>query len=129
MTRQQTERELPLRGGGGSQAAASGLASVPNSVPADLFEVNDLLSAIESGRYRPTPGSFGAALLGQQACGWHGRSLALFARAAIRGEGIWWAMALEAHPNALPAEAVVYAGATWRRWIHGDRRAFSRSRQ
>lgn len=102
---------------------------MPNPAPADLFEVNDLLAAIESGRYQPTPGSFGAALLGHHDCGWHGRSLALFARAAIRSEGIWWAMALEAHPNSLTAEEVAYAGVTWRCWIHDGRRAFSRSLQ
>ncbi len=129
MTRRQTDFDPPLCGGSGSQTVESGSASVPSPTSADPFEVNDLLAAIESGRYQPTPGSFGAALLGHHDCGWHGRSLALFARAAIRSEGIWWAMALEAHPNSLTAEEVAYAGVTWRCWIHDGRRAFSRSLQ
>ena len=117
-------------GGSGIEAAESSLASVPDSTSADPSDINELLADIQSGRYRPSAHSFGELLLRKDRCGWYSRrSIAAFARFALREQGIWWLMVLDSHPDTLTGDEVAYAAATWRVWVSEGRRAFGGARR
>lgn len=86
------------------------------------MSVDALLSDIGSGRYRPRAGTAGEVLVlacGESCRAGSERSLALFARLALRHEGVWWAMALDSDPDTLSPDEVHWLASTWRAWRAG----------
>jgi hypothetical protein len=84
--------------------------------------LDELISAVATGAYSPSPGSVGARLLATRGCACHGRrTLARFARAALRAEGLWWVTALEADPDSLNETEAFYVATAFRLWVDGAR--------
>jgi hypothetical protein len=86
------------------------------------WELNERLAAIAAGDYRPYPGSVGARLAEVLGDYCHAaQSLARFARAAYRAEGMYWAMLLDADPDALSESEADEVASALRAWIDGKR--------
>jgi hypothetical protein len=88
----------------------------------DGHYVAELIASITEGRYRPLPGTAGDLLVGahpSQDRYTAGRSLAVFARLALRSDGLWWCMALEAEAERLSDAESTYIATAWRDWIAG----------
>lgn len=86
-----------------------------------MMGFTELVASVNAGEYRPTPGTIGARLLTNQ-CTWHAaRSLAVFAKAALRSEGTWWVVTLESTPDQLSDEDKLYVRETWKVWVSGRR--------
>lgn len=84
--------------------------------------IEELIGAMSAGHYRPRTGTAGALLIescGESCRASSERSLALFARLALRHEGVWWALALDADPDRLNPEEVLWLSETWRAWRAG----------
>lgn len=87
-----------------------------------MSNLDQLIASVERGDYRPSSRTVGERLLTTHDCACYGkRSLASFARAALRAEGLWWVMSLEASPDALSYHEGQYIAEAWRQWIDGER--------
>jgi len=97
----------------------------------DGFDLAELITTIAAGRFRPAPGTAGDILV-ERHPSWDrwtaGRSLAVFARLALRSDGLWWVMALEACDECLSDAETDYIAAAWMAWIAG-RNPFTRRRR
>lgn len=106
------------RGGSVAEPGGSGISEPP--APPAFFP--DLISSVTDGQYRPAPGSAGDVLLEAHPSSDRytaGRSLAIFAKVALRREGLWWLMVLEAHEKYLSDHESDYLAACWREWCAG----------
>lgn len=123
--------------GGGPEALGGGgettrQHSNPRSSAVDAFTW--LLEEIAAGRYEPRPGSVGEHLLASSdGCGWHARrSLATFARFAVRREGLFW-LCLDRPADQVAAADLRAVEWAWREWVEGtnpfrgSRRSVSRA--
>lgn len=111
------EPEAYQRGGGETTTQQS----IPRTATTDGF--TDLLEEMSAGRYRPRPGSVGARLVSvhTDACAWHSnKSMRLFAKVAVKAEGVWWAIALDADADDLNPADADYVVRLWRSWLSGD---------
>ncbi len=82
--------------------------------------VIELIHTIESGRYRPTPGTVGDRLVVDHPAGnlYIGqRAVAKFARDVYKTSGMWWLMVLEAHPDMLSLDEAHTVAYSWRSWM------------
>lgn len=110
--------QTPGRGGPGHPPQGQERPVVVPAPPA----FPHIITTILHGEYRPTPGTAGAVLLQAHPSNDRftaGRSLAIFAKVAVRQQGLWWVMALEAMPNYLAADEEDYLAAAWRQWCNG----------
>ena len=90
-------------------------------------DLDALISEIAGGNYAPRRGSVGDRLLATHRCPCHGyRALALFARAALRTEGLAWVWWLEADPATLNDVESDWIAGAWKAWLDNDRRPFGR---
>lgn len=94
-------------------------ATTPNYPP----DISTLISSVEAGAYTPSPQSSGSVLiLAHPSTDPYTslRSLRVFARLGLRRGGLWWVLALEAHPDFLSEAESDYLGAYWLEWIRGS---------
>ncbi len=83
----------------------------------------ELIYLIESGSYRPSPGTAGDLLIdvhpNKTFRFFAETALSEFARSAYLAEGIWWPMILESNPDTATDDESTYVAVCWRQWIGG----------